>query len=99
MPEPGSRDLLFEVLVCPLVICEVHRTVRAQSLLVLTNCKISVHPITNPKPSYSHSKIVTVIYIHITGYIQNHVFHGRVIGFSMVILFIRDFDFTPVTSA
>jgi hypothetical protein len=32
------------------VICEVCRTVRAQSLLVFTFCKCSINPVTNPKP-------------------------------------------------
>jgi hypothetical protein len=35
-----------------------------------------------------------IIYIHITRYIQKHVFYGRFKGFSRVILIIRDFEFT-----
>jgi hypothetical protein len=45
----------WEELVCPIVICEVCRTVRAKSLLVVTICKSSINPITNPNPVYSHT--------------------------------------------
>jgi hypothetical protein len=41
-------------LVCPIVICEVWRTVRAQSLLTLLSCKSSVNSITNQNLVYSH---------------------------------------------
>jgi hypothetical protein len=43
-----------------MVICEMCRTVRAQSLLVITSRKSSINPITNPNTVYSHSKIVAI---------------------------------------
>jgi hypothetical protein len=47
----------WEDLVCPVVICEVCRRVAAYSLLIVTNCKSAINPITNPNPIYSHSII------------------------------------------
>jgi hypothetical protein len=44
----------WEYLVSHIVICEMCRTVKAYSLLVVTSCKNSVHPISDPNPVYSH---------------------------------------------
>jgi hypothetical protein len=44
----------WEVLMCPIVICEACRTVGAKSLLVVTSCKISTNPISNENTVYSH---------------------------------------------
>jgi hypothetical protein len=41
-------------LVCPIVICEVRRTVTAESLLVVTSSKSLINPITNPSCTYGH---------------------------------------------
>jgi hypothetical protein len=38
---------------CPIVICEVRRTVKVQSLLVITSSKSSLNLITNPNSIYS----------------------------------------------
>jgi hypothetical protein len=37
------------------VICRVRKPVRLLQLLVVTICKCSINPITNPNPIYSHT--------------------------------------------
>jgi hypothetical protein len=62
----------WEDIVCPIVMCEVCRTVTAKTLLVVTSCKSSINPITSPKHAYSHSmrwqyylkKKNTIIFLH-----------------------------------
>jgi hypothetical protein len=46
---------VWQNLVCPIMICEMCKTVREKSLLVITSCKSSVNQITNSNPVYSHS--------------------------------------------
>jgi hypothetical protein len=38
----------------------VCNSVRLSYLFVVTFCKCSINPITNPKPVYNHSKIMTI---------------------------------------
>jgi hypothetical protein len=70
-PEEGERPPLkaaakqrlvrtvtdWEDLVCHILICEVCRTVTAWSLLVVTGCKSTINPITNPNLISSHNHV------------------------------------------
>jgi hypothetical protein len=58
----GKNVANWEDFICAVVtvICEVCRTVSAQSLFVVTFRKCSINPINKPNPVYSHSKFVAI---------------------------------------
>jgi hypothetical protein len=66
-PEQGNRPQLEAVIKQPLgktekaLMCAgACSSVRLSWLFVVTFCKCSINPITNPNPVYSHSKIVEI---------------------------------------
>jgi hypothetical protein len=58
----ASEDSSSEDLVCPTVLGEMHRTLRAWSTLVVTDCRRSINPITSPNPATVHSVYVTILF-------------------------------------
>jgi hypothetical protein len=66
---------------CRIAICEMCRTVRAQSLLVFTSCKCSINPITNPNPVYCdnilyrNAMLCFILVIYGTDRLHNYVYN------------------------
>jgi hypothetical protein len=50
----GEDTADWEKLSCAVVICKLYISVRLLELLVVTSCKISINPVTNPNPVSSH---------------------------------------------